>query len=189
MKRWLFILACAPLSTAFAQLQLAPSGDAKPPELKPIVGPVAVPWPMWQVALVALALGALAALIVWLVARSMKNRPPPIPLTSRQIALRDLDALQPRIATDSPYAFSVAVCDVLRTYVFNQFRLSAPRLTSPELLASIADSPRFSAHEQELLTQFLEKCDLIKFANLNATSSDSEALWQQARNFVKGVLE
>jgi hypothetical protein len=53
-------------------------------------------------------------------------------------------------------------------------------------LAGIAESPRFLAAEKALLAQFLEKCDLIKFAHINATTDDSTALWQQARDFVTG---
>ena len=188
MKRLFFSLPVLmmPFSAALAQLQMAPQENPQAPALKPIAGPVPIPMPAWEIVAIACGSVALIALVAWLVIRSIKNRPPPVPPTPREIALRNLDAIRAQISEVQPYAFSIAVCDILRAYVGAQFQLGAQRQTSPEFLASIAESPRFSAQEKELLAQFLEKCDLIKFANVHATGDDSAALWQQARSFVEG---
>jgi hypothetical protein len=187
MKRLGFLIAALlPLSTALAQLQLAPQSGAPVPELKPIAGPVPIPMPLWEIIALAGAGAAVLALILWLIVRRKKKGPPPLPPTPRQIALSALEAIHAQISTLEPYTFSIAVCDILRAYVSRQFQLGAPRQTSPEFLAGIAESPRFLAAEKALLAQFLEKCDLIKFAHINATTDDSAALWQQARDFVTG---
>ena len=63
-----------------------------------------------------------------------------------------------------PYAFSIQVSDILRQYVSAQYHLHATEQTSPEFLADAAKSPHFTGADKQLLADFLEHCDLIKFA-------------------------
>ncbi len=49
-----------------------------------------------------------------------------------------------------------------------------------------APSSPFSADERSLLEDFLNRCDLIKFARYNATVADSRLLLEEAMRFVKG---
>ena len=46
--------------------------------------------------------------------------------------------------------------------------------------------PQFSAQERTLLAEFLERCDLIKFAHAEAGRRESENMLAQAMRFVKG---
>ena len=86
-----------------------------------------------------------------------------------------------------PYAFSIEVSDVLRTFIGKaKFRLPATNQTSPEFLAAIARSPLFSAQDRTLLGRFAEKCDMIKFARIQATSEDNVELVTSALEFVQG---
>ena len=86
-----------------------------------------------------------------------------------------------------PYQFSVAVSDVLRTFISNaKFHLPATRLTSPEFLAAIAGSAMFSDADRGLLSHFLGKCDMIKFARVEATGADNVELVEKAFAFVQG---
>ena len=103
------------------------------------------------------------------------------------IALRALDELRAHIRELDPYAFSVRVSDVLRTYVGAQFELPATSQTSPEFLASIADSPRFSSVDRQLLATFLERCDMLKFARIEAHAEENGELLGAAAAFVEGT--
>ena len=67
-----------------------------------------------------------------------------------------------------------------------KFRLPATKQTSPEFLAAISGSPMFTESDRTLLGHFLEKCDLIKFARLQATSADNSELVESALAFVQG---
>jgi hypothetical protein len=78
------------------------------------------------------------------------------------------------------------VSDVLRKYVTQQYGLPATRQTSIEFLNALAKGLSFSEEERLLLEDFLNRCDLIKFARYEATTSDSELLLQEAIRFVKG---
>jgi hypothetical protein len=78
------------------------------------------------------------------------------------------------------------VSNILRKYVTQQYGLPATRQTSIEFLAALAKTSSFSTDEKSLLEDFLNRCDLIKFARYEATTSDSELLLQEAIRFVKG---
>jgi hypothetical protein len=77
---------------------------------------------------------------------------------------------------------------VLRAYVGAAYGLHAPRQTSPEFLASISGYEKFTDADRSLLAGFLERCDLIKFAHVDADATDSERLLESAVGFVQGGL-
>ena len=165
----------------------SPQSQASPAPLRDIAPPIDVfPYPAWLVAVVAAGVLALLALAVWLVVRWIRNRPAPPPPTPRETAIASLNKARNQIDALDPYAFSILVSDILRAYVAAQFQLHAKEQTSPEFLAAISAFPRFSDQEKTLLAVFLEKCDLIKFARLDATRQESATLVDQAILFVEG---
>lgn len=158
------------------------------PEIRDIAPPIDVfPYPLWMI----VTAGILALLIVllagWLVVRKLRQKPPVPPPTPRAAAMRSLNALREQVEKLDPYAFSIAVSDVLRGFVANQFGLHATQQTSPEFLAAIQGAAAFSADDRESLARFLERCDLIKFARIDATTADSAELLNRAIAFVQGV--
>lgn len=129
-----------------------------------------------------LALSIISA-IVWLIARRKK----PVPIKSpRERALELLDRIQDEIEMLSPYQFSIRVSDILRSYVTEQYNLPVTRQTSIEFLNIIKTASPFSDDEKELLKDFLDRCDLIKFARYEASAADSQLLLEEATRFVKG---
>jgi len=158
------------------------------PELAPIASPVSIfPYPLWMVlCAVAVAL-FLIVLLAWQVIHAWKNRPKTPPPTPREIALAALEKLRVQLHAWEPYAMSIALADVLRSFITNAFGVAATVQTSPEFLATVANSGKFSTTEKELLAAFLEKADLIKFARVEATARESEMLLNQAYDFVKGA--
>jgi hypothetical protein len=140
------------------------------------------PWVIYAAVVLGLVI---LGLIGWWI-RKRARRPKPV----RSPRDRALDALQ-RIADQmemlSPYEFSIAVSDILRGYVTEQYQLPVTRQTSVEFLGMLAKSSPFSAEEASLLQDFLERCDLIKFARYDATPDDSRRLLEEAIQFVKGA--
>jgi len=140
--------------------------------------------PTWAIFLASFVGFSLIGLIVWLLKRKPKPAlPPKLP---RQIALEELDLISGEIETMNPYQFSIRVSDILRRYVTNQFALPVTRQTSVEFLTALAKSSSFSTNEKSLLEDFLNRCDLIKFARYDATAADSRLLLDEATRFVKG---
>jgi hypothetical protein len=140
--------------------------------------------PPWLVFVISFVLLSLLGLAVWSFVRRRKPEvPPKLP---REIALGELEQIHREIEKMSPYQFSIRVSDILRRYVTQQYGLPATRQTSMEFLTAAAKAPSFSADDKSLLEDFLNRCDLIKFAKYEATTSDSELLLEEAIRFVKG---
>ncbi len=107
-----------------------------------------------------------------------------------EVALAQLERLRKFAGEMEPYAFSIEVSNVLRTFIGKaKFKLPATTQTSPELLAAISKSPLFGEKDRTLLGHFLEKCDMIKFARIQATGVDNVDLVESALAFVKGGHE
>jgi hypothetical protein len=140
------------------------------------------PWLIFFAVFMALAI---IGLIAWFVARALRRRavPPPLP---HDRALAMLEQVRSQITRLNPYRFSIRVSDILRQYVTEQFNLPVIRQTSVEFLAGLRIVSPFSEEEKLLLEDFLNRCDLIKFARYEATSTDSQLLLEEAFRFMQG---
>ena len=140
--------------------------------------------PTWAIFLASFVGLCLVGLIVWFFTRRRQpEQPPKLP---REIGLEELELIAGEIETMNPYLFSIRVSDILRRYVTNQYALPVTRQTSVEFLTALAKSSPFSTNEKSLLEDFLNRCDLIKFARYEATWADSRLLLEEATRFVKG---
>ena len=137
----------------------------------------------WMIFCAVAAVLLLAGLAFWFIKR-WRSRPVLVP-TPRQCALDLLARIETEIDKLSPYQFSIRVSDILRRYVTEQYQLPVTRQTSVEFLNALA-ATSFTGDEQMLLTDFLNRCDLIKFARYEATREDSRLLLDEAERFVKG---
>ena len=177
----------------FLAVALATPGQAVPgagtpasPDIRGIVPPQpyfvnASPWLLVLAAVCVL----LALLVAWyFIFRPAAPKPGP-QLTPRERAEQRLRELAARADALDPRAFGNEVADVLRAYIGGQFRLHPERQTSQEFLASVSGSRAFTRSEHVLLTDFLEGCDLLKFARADATPERKQFLLSQATDFVR----
>ena len=139
------------------------------------------PWVIFCGALVALVL--IGLLGWWVRRRWLRPKPQPSP---RERTLDLLNRVSREIETLSPYQFSIRVSDILRRFVTDQYQLPVTRQTSVEFLAALTKASPFSEDEKSLLEDFLNRCDLIKFARYDATTEDSRLLLGEATRFVEG---
>jgi hypothetical protein len=140
--------------------------------------------PTWSIFLASFVALSLIGLAIWFFTRRRKPALPP--KTPREIALEELDRIAGDIDETEPYQFSIRVSDILRRYVSNQYGVPLTRQTSIEFLTALSKSSSFSANEKSLLEDFLNRCDLIKFARYEASAADSHLLLEEAMRFVKG---
>src|SRR5205807_8641764 len=140
--------------------------------------------PTWAIFLASFVGLCIVGLIIWVFAgRRQPAQPPQLP---REIGLEELELIAGEIETTNPYLFSIRVSDILRRYVTNQYALPVTRQTSVEFLTALAKSSPFSTNEKSLLEDFLNRCDLTKFARYEATSADSRLLLEEATHLAKG---
>jgi len=175
---------------AIQPAQPAPTTAPAPDPLAGLRGnspPVDVPWPPWVWWMIGIGAVVVLALLAWLVVLLIKRKPAPPPPTPRTLALRALEALRGEVRECDPYPFSIRVSDVLRTFVNGEFGIRATMQTSPEFLASIADSPKFSGGDRLLLAAFLERCDMLKFARIETHAGGNLELLDSAMAFVQGT--
>lgn len=159
----------------------------EPPPLRDIAPAFDVfPYPTWMLVVAGLIALCVVGGLIYVIVRLLSNRTPPPPPSPRTITLRELEGLRALVRSTEPYAFSIAVSDVLRRYVSAQYRVRATQQTSPEFLAAIAESVKFGDDDRRLLAEFLERCDLIKFAHIDADAADNERLLASAIAFAQG---
>lgn len=140
--------------------------------------------PRWVIFAISFAiLSAIALLAWWIIKRPRPQAPPKLP---RQRALEALDRIADELDSINPYEFSIRVSDILRGFVTEQYGLPFTRQTSVEFLERLARESQFSGGDKALLEDFLNRCDLIKFARYDATPADSRLLLDEAVRFVKG---
>ena len=96
-------------------------------------------------------------------AAAQSRRPP------EQWALQELGRLDESATADAA-AYHTALSDVVRRYLADRFGLPATRQTTAEFLETVRRSGRLSAEQQALLRDFLERCDLAKFAPVGASA-------------------
>ena len=152
-----------------------------PDIVSPVNYSLVPPWMVFVASLLALTIIGLA---IWF-GRKLFQKDKPVP-TPRERALAVLNEIERDVERINPYQFSIRVSDILRRYVMEQFDLPMTRQTSVEFLNVIGSAASFGDEEKALLADFLNRCDLIKFARYEATPSDSRLLLDEARQFVKG---
>jgi hypothetical protein len=139
------------------------------------------PWVIY--AGITLGLVALGLIAWWIRKRSQRPKSQQSP---RDRALQELNRIRTEMETLTPYQFSIRVSDILRKYVTDQYQLPVTRQTSVEFLSTLAKTSSFSEDEKSLLEDFLNRCDLIKFARYDATIEDSRLLLEEATRMVEG---
>jgi hypothetical protein len=143
--------------------------------------------PVWLLpALVAggtlLALGAYG---VWRLQRRRRTPRTPLPF---EVALQRLEGIRALMQPQSAREFSIAVSDIVRSYIEQRFDLTATHRTTEEFLRDLLEFPHAAlVRHRALLSEFLHQCDLAKFAGMSLTMQNMEALHHSACDFVRAT--
>ena len=82
-----------------------------------------------------------------------------------EVALQRLEEARRLMDPDQAREYCFAVSKIIRSYLEDQLHLHAPRLTTEEFLRElVAGSETIAAPHRALLGDFLQHCDLAKFA-------------------------
>jgi hypothetical protein len=179
---WSAALAAA-LSAALSAATSATAVAEAAEDIRDIRGPKFMfpPWllPALIAGAVLLAFGALG---LW---RWLRRRRQPRVLLPFEIALQRLEEMRALMQPDDAREFSIAVSDVVRRYIEERFSVTATHRTTEEFLHDLLDSSHAPlARHRALLSEFLQACDLVKFAGMSLTLQNMESLHHSARAFV-----
>lgn len=102
-------------------------------------------------------------------------------------AVAQLRALEDRGAPDSAAAdaWFVELSAIVRRYLEHRYEIRAPELTTEEFLVVATARPELREDHRGLLTQFLERCDRVKFAGYRPDADESLATLAAARGFIE----
>lgn len=102
-------------------------------------------------------------------------------------AVAHLRALESRGAPDATTADSwfVELSSIVRTYLEKRYEIRAPELTTEEFLLVATSRRELDDAHRVLLSQFLERCDRVKFAGYRPDADESLATLAAARGFVE----
>ena len=111
------------------------------------------------------------------------------PLPPHIAALRALGRLRsaPRETPQEVEGFYVDVSQILRTYLEGRFGLQAPERTTEEFLPEVERSGLLNVTQRAHLRQFLEQCDLVKFAAVRPNAEVHEGTFSFAEDFVEST--
>ena len=152
-------------------------------DIRDIRGPKAVTgsWVLPAVLAGAIVI-ALCAYAVW---RRRHRGTPRRSLTLSEQALERLENTRPLMRPATAREFGIAASEVIRNYIEKRFEVIATQRTTEEFLQTLLQSSNETlARHRSLLEEFLQQCDLVKFAAGSLAVTDMESLFRSARGFV-----
>lgn len=182
------IAAPAGAASNGASPSVRPSGStttsaAPVDDIRDIRGPKGM-FPLWIAVALAAALALLAAggYGAW---RWFHRKRKVRPLRPFEIALQRLEEVRPLMRPSSVREFSIAISDIVRRYIEDEFNITATHRTTEEFLHDLLQSANGSlASHRNLLAHFLIQCDVAKFAAASLSARIMESLHESARSFV-----
>lgn len=174
-----------------------PTGNEEKPEVRPNAPPrpQREDWPFLRNLVIGIAIGLLVGLVVaWLVLRYLR-RPKPAKIVPRElpwiVALRELEAIKRSslLAEDKKTEFYDSVSDCVRKYLgarygFEKLGIDGLETTTNEM-RTLLKRVWPSVPGLRGIMEFLEECDLVKFARLTPTEADCLGLFAKAEGIVK----
>ncbi len=153
--------------------------------LRDIRGPVPLPPELlWLWIAAGAALGGLLATLIW--NKWFRNAAQPAPAVIVPPHQRAKHRLADALALlAQPKPFCIAVSDALRVYLEERFEFRAPDRTTEEFLADLQQTDLLNDSQKEFLTDFLTRCDLVKFARHEPSEAGLRSLHSAALNLVE----
>jgi hypothetical protein len=106
-------------------------------------------------------------------------------LTLTEQALERLEKARPLMRPATAREFGTAASEAIRNYIEKRFDVIATQRTTEEFLQALLEGPNEAlARHRALLAEFLQQCDLVKFAGASLAVTDMESLFRSARDFV-----
>ncbi|MBI5388693.1 MAG: hypothetical protein HZA90_28865 [Verrucomicrobia bacterium] len=160
------------------------SAESLTNDIRGIKPPVEIPsgweWLWWTLGAIAVVV---ALVFLWRWWRKRLDRPEIVPVIPPHLRAKQRLHEALRLIGD-PRLFCIAVSDALRWYLEERFHLRAPERTTEESLQDLQRTEVLNAEQKLSLTDFLERCDLVKFAKFEPTEAALRDLHDSALRLV-----
>ncbi len=108
------------------------------------------------------------------------------PKSPWQLAYERLEALKgqnyPALGQVKEYYYELS--DIIRHYLEDRFSMKAPEMTTPEFLWFLKGSNDLIQEHKELLSDFLNSCDMVKFAKYGSSIKEMEEGFLSAKKLI-----
>ena len=104
------------------------------------------------------------------------------PYAEALMAIEELQA-QKNLIQPKPFVFRLS--EILRIYIQKKFNMPAMELTGEEFIVEVVSNPFFSGNYEELLREFVNLGDLVKYSKESTDTSQISLLLDSALYFVK----
>jgi hypothetical protein len=132
---------------------------------------------------VVAGIAAIIAMILWLERRARRPAPPILPEVWALRALAELETAN-LVETGQAKVFYYRLSEIVRVYIERKFGLAAPEMTTEEFLNTLARNRGALPFDADRLREFLQACDLVKYAAFTPAGSDAEQALGTARAFI-----
>jgi hypothetical protein len=159
-------------------------------DIRDVKPPVDYPdywWLLWLL----LALIAVGAAIYVFLRYYKKTSPQPaapaVPeLSAWEKAYQQLEALRRQDLLDKGLfkEFFTRVADIARHYMENRFDIRAPHMSTEEFLYSLNTSGHLNDDQKTALKEFLNSCDMVKFAQYAPTLKEASLNFDSAKKLI-----
>ncbi len=180
--------ALAPAAPIPAPIAINPTPASAPSDIDSgdihdIRGVISIPYEwLWAAYLLGGIAIAAALYAAWCYYRKHTKAKAKLPF---EIALERLDAARALMTTDTVREYAFTVSEIIRVYIEQRFGEKAARRTTEEFLTDLLrQSGTQLTQHVGLLENFLNHCDLIKFARWGATGRELESMHESARAFI-----
>lgn len=171
-------------------------GDEISGDIKDIIPPADVPASFkrllsWIGAVFTVLL--LSGIIFWLITKrkkKMQERELIVKLP-HEIAYELLEGLlkEDLVAKGFIKEYYYRLTGIVRHYIENRFDLLAPERTTEEFLAEMAHTNKLNDIHKRLIREFLERCDMVKYATYDPSVLEIQEIYAAAKRFVDETKE
>ena len=170
---------------AIAATTALPS-EVKGEDIHDIQGPISIPYPWLWVVYLLLGL-LLMALIYWGWKQWGKRKAVPVK-DPYEIAVKRLEAARLLMVPERTREFSFELSELTRAYIEERFHQRAVQSTTEEFLYGLLNQmgTPLSSHRL-LLEDFLQYCDMAKFAGWQLSASEMSSMYESALTFLRAT--
>ncbi|MFQ5603048.1 MAG: hypothetical protein ACE5HS_07235 [bacterium] len=146
-------------------------------------------WIVWGSVALAFLILTGVSIYIWRRKRAGKGLLPQKivpPRPAHEIALDELRALQQStyLQEGQTKEYYVRISEIIRKYIEGRYFIIALELTTHELIEMLSASES-NSELVEMVQDFLERCDLVKFAKYQPNDAEHSAVFQQAIEIVE----